>query len=207
MKIYDKDIRNLLLNEIMKKKEFISDPHCKLVHEMDVCCGCARIDIAVINGQLHGFEIKSECDNLERLPSQIDYYNKVFDTLTLVVSEKYCDKTKEIIPEWWGLYCIKKSETGASIEIVRSPTKNPKVDPLNLSQMLWKEELFELLTHNGLTKGIKSKTRYQLGKIAVKYIKNTEIASFVREKLKNRKSWKALELQQLSDDLHLLQPN
>ncbi len=207
MKIYDKDIRNLLLNEIVRKKEFISDPSCIVIHEMDVCCGCARIDIAVINGQIHGYEIKSERDNLERLPFQIGLYNKIFDTVTLVVSEKYCNKTTKIIPEWWGLYCITKNKTRASLEVVRSPSKNLQVETINLVQLLWKEEICELLTVYGLSKGIKSKTRYELGKIAVKNIKGTEIASFVREKLKNRKSWKAHELQQLYDDLHLLQPN
>ncbi|HOV80192.1 MAG TPA: sce7726 family protein [Bacillota bacterium] len=207
MKIYDRDIRRLLLNEIARKEEFISDPNCVVVHEMDVCFGCARIDIAVINGQIHGYEIKSECDNLERLTSQRDYYNKIFDTITLVISEDHYFKAVEIIPKWWGLYCITKSNVGASLKIMRSPGKNNQIKAFYLTQVLWKEELCELLKLNGLSKGIRNKTRYELGKIASQRVENKNIASFVRDKLKNRKSWKALQLRQICDDLHLLQPN
>ena len=31
-----------------------------LIHELGVCAGLARVDIALVNGSLHGFEIKSE---------------------------------------------------------------------------------------------------------------------------------------------------
>jgi hypothetical protein len=69
---------------------------------MDVCSGCARIDIAVINGKIHGFEIKSEQDNLERLPSQVELYNNVFDTITIVAAENHFNKLNEIIPKLGG---------------------------------------------------------------------------------------------------------
>ncbi|WP_168198409.1 sce7726 family protein [Crassaminicella thermophila] len=78
MKIYDPDIRELLLKKFLKTKAFISDPTTKLIHEMDVCFGTSRIDIAVINGKIHGYEIKSEQDTLDRLPAQIESYNKIF---------------------------------------------------------------------------------------------------------------------------------
>lgn len=202
MKVYDKDIRSLLLKEIVKKQEYVSDPTCIVVHEMDVCFGCARIDIAVINDRMHGYEIKSERDNLERLPFQIEFYNKAFDTITLVVSENHCAKAAKIIPKWWGLYCAIKDRREPSLQVIRHPSRNSRVEALTLAQILWKEELRELLTVNGVTKGVKNKTRYELGEMAAKEVGYSELASFVRNKLKNR-DWRALPIRQLCDDLHL----
>ena len=64
MKIYDNHIRPLLIQELAKQEEFVSAPQTFVVQEMDICCGCARIDISLINGLIHGFELKSEQDNL-----------------------------------------------------------------------------------------------------------------------------------------------
>jgi len=169
---------------------------------MDICIGCARADIAVINGKIHGYEIKSEQDNLERLSSQVEFYNKVFDTVTLVTSEKHSSKAVDIIPDWWGLDCVTTNNKNVYIELKRFPQENKGVEVFYLSQLLWKQELFELLKQNGISRGIKSKTRYELGKIVEDNIKFTDVSAFVRHRLKNRKSWKALQLQQLCDDLY-----
>jgi hypothetical protein len=197
LKIYDKDIRMLLLSKIAKTKEFVADPACIVVNEMDVCFGCARIDIAVINDKIHGYEIKSERDNLERLPDQADLYNRVFDALTLVFSEKHYDKAVQILPEWWGLYCVTKGKTGISLGIMRNPKQNPQVEAINVAQLLWKNELHELLRLNGISKGIKNKTRYELSKLAEQEIEHTEISDFVSRKLKTRESWKSVFLKDL----------
>ena len=100
---------------------------------MDVCSGCARIDIAVINGKIHGFEIKSEQDNLERLPSQVELYSKVFDTITIVAAENHFNKLNEIIPNWWGIYCIVKNKSGAALKTKRRPRENKEIDVLSLT--------------------------------------------------------------------------
>ena len=65
-------------------------------------------------------------------------------------------------------------------------------------------KLIYLLYNNGITKGVKSKSRYQLGIIAVENIEREYIADYVKSTLKSRKGWKAVELQQLCDGSHLL---
>lgn len=35
----------------------------------------ARLDTGVVNGQLVGYDIKSDHDNLDRLPGQMEVYN------------------------------------------------------------------------------------------------------------------------------------
>lgn len=206
-KLRDEDIRRMLISEFMKKQEFIFDPSTVVLNELDVCSGCARIDIAVVNGKLHGFEIKSERDNLDRLPSQIEFYSKVFDTLTLVISEAHLKKARDIVPKWWGIDCVIKKSSSAHIKTVRKPKLNMMNQPLDLSLLLWREELIELLGIHSITKGVKSKSRYQLGQIAAEKIDKEQISGFVRSKLKYRDAWKALPLQQLGDDLQLSPPN
>src|SRR4051812_32014446 len=49
--------------------------HCNdtlVIDELGIAHAKARIDVAVINGCLHGFEIKSAADTLTRLPRQLE---------------------------------------------------------------------------------------------------------------------------------------
>lgn len=61
-----------------------NDPTVRIVDEMSVLTGACRIDVALINGRLEGFEIKSDSDSLSRLPRQAFAYGQVFDRLTMV---------------------------------------------------------------------------------------------------------------------------
>ena len=201
MKIYDSDIRDLLTKKFLNTKCYTSDPTTTIIHEMDVLSGTSRVDIAVVNGQLHGYEIKSECDTLERLPAQIEAYNLIFDTLTIVAGENHVPKILDIAPNWWGVYSVIKDEKKASLKRMRQPKKNKEVNPFYISQLLWKAELVELLNNHGITKGLKSKTRFALGQKVVEKIPDQVIKNFVRLKLKSREDWKAVQLQQIYDDL------
>jgi hypothetical protein len=68
---------------------------------MGIWSGSVRIDVAVINGELTGYELKSDRDTLERLPLQAELYSRVFDRLILVVGKRHAKKAIEHIPEWW----------------------------------------------------------------------------------------------------------
>jgi hypothetical protein len=197
MKIYDYHIRELLFKEFGHIEEFTSDPSNKVISELDVCFGISRIDIAVINGKLHGFEIKSERDTLERLPSQMKVYNRVFDTITIVAAENHIKKIIKNVPEYWGIYCVAKDRGKLALEIERTGDINHETDSFCLAQFLWKPELLELLG----TKGTKSKTRFALCKIVADTVNEQVVKEYVREKLKSRKDWRAVPVQQLCDDL------
>ncbi len=207
IKIYDSHIRPLLFSELAKQNEFILASQTFVVQEMDVCCGCARIDISLINGLIHGFELKSEKDNLARLPSQTYYYNMVFDKINIVVTESHHENAMQIIPNWWGVYLVSKANHTLNLIQKRHASINPEINLHLLTQILWRQELVELLQANGIYKGIKSKNRFELGKIACQHLEGDHIKSFVRHRLKNRKSWKAVRLQQLCDDLQILLPS
>ena len=99
----DNDIRTTLIDELNK----INAKHdYRIVEELAVCDGEARVDVAVANGKLCGYEIKSDADTLERLPLQQKCYDKTFDMVSIVVGEKFKDKIEEYIPEYWGIYIV-----------------------------------------------------------------------------------------------------
>lgn len=197
MAIYDADIRGPLFRKI--QIDYSYDPSTIVVPEMDVCAGNARIDIAVINHILTGYEIKSERDTLDRLPSQMEFYNKFFEEITLVVSENHYSEAKKIIPEWWGIECVVNSES-ILIDCYRKSQYNDSIDSLALTRILWKVELLELLKKDGITKGVKSKSRYELGKKISENLSKENIKEFVKEKLKTRQSWRSVPIQQIYDD-------
>ncbi|MBN2794462.1 MAG: sce7726 family protein [Clostridia bacterium] len=200
MVIYDSDIRKLLIDKFKTYKSFMNDDSTKLVHEMDVCRGSSRVDIAVINGKMHGYEIKSERDSLERLPSQVSDYSKIFDNMVIVVSANHLEKANEVVPEWWGIYTVQKNSRRAFLKRERMAKQNRNIDSMSLLKLLWKEELIELLEMNNYQKPVKSKTRLALCEIIDDFVSHDDIKKFVRLKLKNRTNWRAVQLQHSCDD-------
>ena len=200
MKVYDPDIRKVLYRKFLMTKEFLLDSSTLVNNEFDVCRGISRVDIAVINGKMHGYEIKSEQDTLERLPMQMDSYNKVFDKMTIVTGEKHLDKVTDIIPEWWGIYYITENKNKLVLKKKRSAKINRNIDILEVAQLLWRDELIKLLNSYDITKGLKSKTRLALSKLVSEKIPPKDVKDFVKNQLKLRTDWRAVQLQQLYDD-------
>ena len=48
--------------------------------------------MAVVFGEIHGFEIKCVRDTLVRLPSQLEIYSKTLQRLTIVCSKRYIER-------------------------------------------------------------------------------------------------------------------
>lgn len=198
MKIYDKDIRKILYKKFLETKEFTNDLSTLVIDEFNVCRGSSRVDIAVINGKLHGYEIKSEQDTLDRLPRQVLDYNKIFDKVTIVTAEKYIDKVYDIIPDWWGVYCVENKNDKLSLKRKRNARINRNIDTVKLLQLLWKDELIDLLYSYGITKGIRNKNINSLAQIASENIKKNDIKLYVKEQLKKRQEWRAIKLNEIT---------
>lgn len=82
MLLNDSMVRELLLEDLYS--QYKDDPNTRIVNELGIDFGSSRVDVAVINGNIHGYEIKSDLDTLERLPRQMTYYNKLFQRMTIV---------------------------------------------------------------------------------------------------------------------------
>lgn len=185
MKSIDKDIRKLLHSKL--EKEYLDG---RVVHELSLSNGNAIIDIAVIDELMHGYEIKSAKDTLVRLPNQINYYNQVFDKLTLVVDSSHIDKALEIIPDFWGVIeCIEREGNLELIEIRKSKL-NEHINPYMLSQLLWKQESLNILKEKELHKGVLSKTRKYIWARMAETIPIEELRRVVTNQLKNRPNWR-----------------
>lgn len=200
VKVYDCDIRKLLYENFIHRKSYL-ETNTIVVDELDICAGKSRIDIAVVNDSMHGYEIKSKQDTLERLPGQMEDYNKIFDTMTIVGFENHIEKILQMVPPWWEVKSVYERRNIIKLATVRRGRKNKSVDINSLVLLLWREEMIDLIVnHSRITRGYKSKTRQQLGKLLVDNVDNVFLQSFVRERLKSRQSWKAVSIQQLNDD-------
>lgn len=179
----DRDIRQVLLNEIVRQN-FSHD--YRIIEELSVCDGDARVDIAVANGKLYGYEIKSDADTLERLSSQRQYYDQTFDRIVIAVGAKYKDTIKEHIPDYWGIYVIHPNKSSKlSISLQRKPKANPNIDITSLLSLLVKDELYTLLKSRNIN-GISGKNIRILRSIAIHSFTKTELRNYTREILKHR---------------------
>jgi hypothetical protein len=199
--IYDYHIRKALIANFANIPCFQTGDTV-VIHELDVCGGTSRIDIAVVNGQLHGYEIKSQQDNLMRLETQIEDYSQIFDTMTIVITENHIGKVVELVPDWWGIQYVTGDPENLDIYTKREARKNESINSYQLAQLLWRDELFMLLKEKvKQTNGFASKTRRQLAQLVTDYISFDEIEKYIKSILKSRIEWKAVLVEQPCDGL------
>lgn len=153
----------LALREVLEKKlkEYRKkEPKAEIFEELGVQHGKARIDYAIINGEMCGYEIKSDRDTLERLPEQVREFNEVFDKLTLVVGKRYLYQAIHEIQEWWGVMLAKEDADGKIIlQMIREPSQNPSQQGISVARLLWREEALKILEQRNEAEGIQSKPR------------------------------------------------
>jgi hypothetical protein len=141
----DTDIRKVLLLDL--QQTYHDESHDLIVEEFG--CNSARTDVAVINGALHAFEIKSDSDSLDRLPSQMEAYEGVFEYITLVCGRRLFDRARLAVPKWWGLQKAEHKDGRVVLRQLRAPKMNPNRDALSLARMLWKTEALACLRKHG----------------------------------------------------------
>lgn len=188
-KMKDKDIRAALLSNPTKYLDF--DSNSIIIQELGLCQGEARIDIAIIKEEIHGYEIKSTRDNLSRLQDQAKIYNRTLDYITLIVSSNHLKKALDIVPSWWGVVRAECKEEKVSFSAIRSHRANPLLDPEAIIQLIWKEEAFNILQELKLHEGIKKKTKWMLWDRLIENLSINEIKKEVVTSLKSRQDWRS----------------
>ena len=125
--------------------------------------GAARVDFLVVNGLLHGFELKSDRDNLSRLENQIQIFSSTLDRVTLVVGYRLVDKALRMVPEWWGVKLANLGKRGAiHFRDARTPKNNPCVEKEAVVKLLWQDQALQVLEELGADVGVRSKTRKEI---------------------------------------------
>jgi hypothetical protein len=185
------EIRNTLRKRLERLNARHSKTESLILDELGLCQGEARVDIAVVNGALHGYEIKSEQDTLKRLPAQSAIYNRVFDTMAIVAPARHLDKIEPMVPTWWGLIEVAEKDGGPVLRYRRRRSQNPQVDPYALAQLLWRDEALQLLEELGLAKGFKSKPNRVLWKRLAENLSLSRLNEAVRHTLKIRQDWRS----------------
>lgn len=183
----DIDIR-LALDERLQIKHG-NDADVLIRHELGVDSGNRRIDLAVLNGHLAGWEIKSDKDTLARLPEQAKAFAKVMDYLTLVTTSKYLDRCETILPANWGLQEAINGPRGVTLVSRRAPKINRHTDPLALAQLLWRDEAMDELKMRRLAVGLSSKPRFYIWQRLAESVPKKELRTIVLSRLKARAQW------------------
>jgi hypothetical protein len=172
------------------RRALLDDLRCEhpddslIVEELGLNAGEIRVDVAVVNGLLAGYEIKSDWDTLYRLPAQQAMYSRVFDRVTVVVGQHHLDAVSALVPGWWGLSMARAGR----VEIQRAPTANENTDPDIVVRLLWRSEALRTLQALGET-GLERAPRRVLWTMIVDRLSREELAGEVRRSLKERTGW------------------
>ncbi len=193
--VRDADVRAALASAI--EREHVDDPTTRVIHELNLCQAAARIDLAVLNGQMIGWEIKSHADNLARLPRQQEVYSRIFDRVWLAVAPRHLEAAMSQVPPWWGVVIADGSSGDCELRVVRRSALNREVDPASIVRLLWRQEVLDELEKLGLADGLHRAPRRvlwnELAGAVPRRISGAQFRTIVREHLKHRPGWRSGE--------------
>jgi hypothetical protein len=185
----DADIRTALHNKHLRRVKAL--PCTLVVDELGLAHSKGRIDVAVINGCIHGYEIKSTMDSLERLESQIETYRQTLQKLTFVAAPKHVTGIWAKAPEWCGVITVERgSRGGISFHALRDAVANPEIDPVMMAHLLWRDEVIELLGQIGHAPKELRRPRKQLYEMLCEAMTPREIIASIRAFMLQRQSWR-----------------
>jgi hypothetical protein len=162
------------------------EPATVVLDELGLRRRAGRADVVVVNGVLHGYEIKSDRDSLRRLARQTLLYGEIFDQVTLVVGPRYALRVLDLVPCWWGVLEIAAADTDAKFAVRREGTLNPSRSPRALVELLWRDASLALLNARGASRGYRSRPRREIWDRICELFSLDEISAAVRSALTAR---------------------
>lgn len=177
----DGDIRRALEDSLAFEHSVVGDT--AIIHEMKVYRPTARVDVAVVNGEISAFEIKSDVDSFARLKDQIAGYSAVFDRVSIVTTSRQVRLARQKVPRWWGIAV----SDGFSISVKRSAKRNPHRRLTSLLFSLTRSELISILQTNNAARGHSSSSIATLVETAAQRISEDDIRASCRSVLKRRR--------------------
>ena len=199
IKTNDQMIRNSFLRILENKHK--NDKKVRIIEELGINHGDGRVDIAVINDIMHGYEIKSDRDTLKRLPKQVKLYNSVFNKITLIVSKNHLYNAIKIVPDYWGIILVKTDKKNKLIfQTIRKEELNKQQDKLSVARLLWKQEAIKILEEKNEAKGFYSKNKENIYYKLLNVLDKKSLNQKVRETIFYRLDWRLESPLLLSDD-------
>jgi hypothetical protein len=163
-----------------------AEPDTVVINELGILQGQSRVDIAVVNGALHGFELKSERDSLRRLEAQVKAYGQVMDRATLVATERHLDRAATLVPAWWELIAVRERRGQLCLASVRRGRLNQSTSLRAIVELLWYDEALELLRVHGHSRGVVRKPRRLVWDRICEVLEPDDVRRAVRDRLKAR---------------------
>jgi hypothetical protein len=182
--VHDSDIRRPLRARIAAAHA--GDPSTTVVEELGLRQGSVRLDVAVVNGSIKGYEIKSAADTLRRLPRQAAVYGQVVDEMCIVLAERHRRDAVEHVPSWWEIVVATRQDEDVVLTTVRAGARNPHVDGRALAELLWHAEAMALLRTKNATRGLSRACRSDAWDRVSEVCCLDEIRDAVRGRLKER---------------------
>ncbi|WP_456726490.1 sce7726 family protein [Bradyrhizobium sp. USDA 3397] len=185
----DTEIRQAL--HIKKLALHRRTPGTIVIDELGLSHSKVRIDVAVINGVVHGYEIKSAADTLDRLPNQIELYSRCLQRLTIVCAPRHLEKVNTLVPEWCGIVEASKGPRGAiGFSTIRRSRSNSEIEAAQLAHLLWREEVIELLVRLGVAQKSCRAPRKELYSLLANLLTVPEITHEIRTFMAARSKWR-----------------
>lgn len=180
MGIGERAIRGAVRSWLLKTAE----PEAVVRDELAV--RSARVDLVRIGSLLEGFEIKSDFDNLDRLPRQVEAFSRPFDSMTVVVGELFAHEVADAVPRWWGIKVASSASDGEiRLRVLRTGARNPNQSIDALAEMLWRAEAMNALQELAGMQAAKSWTSGQVRERLVESVPIEALRRFVVQRLRD----------------------
>lgn len=180
----DCDIRAVLKPRL--KKRFERTPSL-IVDELGFDGHIARIDVAVVNCSLHGYEIKSERDTLSRLDQQLGHYANQFHYVTVVAADKHLDGVLAMSPVSVGLIRATMQRGRVVLRQVRRPRSLGQTAD-RIARLFWWPEALAVLEKHNLAKGAKRLNGDMLRSRLLDHFTAPQLLEELRETLAGRRA-------------------
>ncbi|MEQ1607876.1 MAG: sce7726 family protein [Hyphomonadaceae bacterium] len=186
----DKEIREAFLRKKLSRLRAQHDT--LIVEELGLVNATARVDIAVLNGCLHGFEIKSGRDTLDRLPEQLEVYSGSLEKLTIVCAERHLGPVRKMAPDWAGLVqATRGPRGGVYFEVIRRANRNPEASPELIAHLLWRAEAAEVLARFNEAAPVLRRPRAELYRRLGQLMTTGELTAVARQFMLKRQDWRS----------------
>jgi hypothetical protein len=144
----ERDIKVALISRLYERG-LLRD--AALINEMVVANWSRRADLAVANGHLQAFEIKSDFDSLKRLDGQLSAYISRFEKVTVVCAPRFTQEVLHRTHPRVEILEVVRSNEGISFRLVRRGKLCRLQDRQILLGFLLKTELQALLKQNKIS--------------------------------------------------------
>jgi hypothetical protein len=143
-------------------------------------------DVVIVNGTSSVYEIKTELDSFDRLPSQLKNYNKIFDNIYVVTHQNNVKTLRKIVDPHIGIITLSKD---LSLRTIRKAKSNKNsVDSVSIFNSLRKSEyLSVILDEFGYVPDLPNTRIHKACETLFKLIPKSRAHDYMVECLLNRK--------------------